>query len=187
MALSFGDLTGGSGYSFGTPVSAADTQTAYGLSLGTPVINSVYDDAVMRAARRQASEAQPLTFGDVLASENLDMSQRLSFGGMLSGAADFVFGSPSRSGETIYDDAVMRAARNGVPNATDYTTGVDGGARNLSGIRDLANSITAGMGSTGDGEIMPAAYLTNEQGGFNPLVIAGIALAAGAIYYAVSK
>lgn len=76
-----------------------------------------------------------------------------------------------------------------VPIPTTSTVTADGGAGVLDSLKALAGGVFAGMGSTGDGQVqvVRASSTTSARGGVNPLLIAGAAVAAAGVYYAVAK
>lgn len=95
----------------------------------------------------------------------------------------------TRSNNSVYDDAILRRSRVPQPIPTVHTARIDGGTKILSTLKGLAAETLKNMGSSGDGDLVPVSYTTqgSQTGGFNPLWIAGAAVAAGAIYYVASK
>lgn len=208
-ALSYGNLISGKSMknvplSFGYPV--GDTRND----------KSVYDDAILRAARtrtagqpnaKAATNRLPLSFGSTVPkySDPFASGERLTYGpkveakgnttSFLPKVSDFLSfasfgmdaGDTRSSAPQVYDDGILRASRAVEPIPKVNTGTIDGGTSMLSTLKDLARASLANMGSSGDGEMVTQASFVDDGGGINPLWVAGAAVAAGVLYYAYAK
>lgn len=207
MALSFGNLV---------KPSTATIPFSLGLPVGdTRADKSIYDDGILRAARNTSSVGPvaktatnvPLSFGTSVPkySDPFASGQNLSYGSaapsggtmvssLFGTASDFLslasFGSDegdTRNIPGVYDDGILRAGRQVSPIPAVHTATIDGGTGMMSVLKDAAKSALAGMGNSGDGDLVPVQYSNAEGGGINPLWIAGAAIGAGVLYFALAK
>lgn len=152
------------------------------------------DSAVSSAQRsRRATNTAydvPLSYGSSVASVPTRTSKtKLGFGSFLSGITSGLSGNSSRVHSKV-DYALGTPVGSALPASAgvDLAQHIDGGARNLSSLKALGQQITGALGSSGDGDIIPASYGgTAQGGGIDPAMIAIMALAAGVVVYAVTK
>ena len=199
--------------SYGNLAGSLPLASASGLSFGEPV----YDDAILRAARTRvpstgtptatrAANRPPLSFGSLVPSGGttgpFERNTRLSLPSSvpqgntsnLFNVSDFLrtasFGIPvndTRADRAVYDDAILRSARNPVqPIPQVHTATIDGGAGISGALKRAAQDVLAGIGSRGDGDVVPVAF-GGTQGGDNTLLYVAGAAALGLVaYYALS-
>lgn len=125
----------------------------------------------------------------------------------------FSLGTPVSGGSSVYDDAIMRAGRASgqttynpnIPgsgmigpspsgySATPYapttvvTAPVDGQTGWIGGMKDALAGIMGMIGATGDGQAQVTPVAVQEPTGPNWALIAGVVLAAGAVYYVATR
>ncbi|AUQ50009.1 hypothetical protein PhaeoP83_01736 [Phaeobacter inhibens] len=206
MAYSFGSLGFGSvdirklPLSMGQSYPKGDTRNL-----------DVYDDGVLRAARATTSarsaqntardvSMQNYSFGSNIGTTGVAPSVPLSFPASVpkgrnpltslgSFFSNMTFGQPVNSAGPTAQTSPGWGTSPVQPIPQVNTANGDGSTGSLTGLANLAQSIFANMGNSGDGDVVPVAYSPQAEasGGINPLWIAAAAVGAGVIYYAAAK
>jgi len=163
-----------------------------------------------KAARNTASDAAKprVTFGSSVPSMGATSSSgnKVSFGNSVSKignlfsffgstADDYSLGTPvatygidDQRAAVSQGRAVPAVNSPVMPIPSMTTVDGDGSTPSIGGFKDVAGSIFAAMGSSGDDRLVTQASATSSNlPEFNPMWIAAAAVAAGVIYYAVAK